>query len=189
MYKIKKGVVGLFGFLLITWVFAAGSATAAPNGSLNVQSGQNTQSVQQQKAGQNKLFKYDPFFGLMHKLNMSDAQKAQVAEILKSNENRAKTVAHETANAVVQVRKDFVQGKFNAEHFDNLIKYERQGAELRAQVMASVLPKLTQEQRTNLASMQDKVGSQINSRIDSRFARLDSWIAKHEGSKSGAHKS
>ena len=178
MSTIKKGLAGFSSFLVMTWLFAAGVAAAAGNNPQNEQNGQETQQHQVNPNMKNQ-FNYDPFFGLTHMLNMSATQKAQVAEVLKSNENQAKTIAHEMANAVVQVRKDFIEGTFNTEHFDNLVKYEREGAQLRARVMSAILPELTQEQRTHLAGVQDKVGSEINSKIDSRFSQLNDWILKN----------
>jgi hypothetical protein len=184
MNMAKKGFTVLFGFLLIAGVFAAGNAIAAGHDEQGMQgqTGQLGRAEQKEltgQVGQQSEANFDPFFGLLHDLNLTDAQKAQVADILKANEAEAKTIAKELANAGVQIRKDFMKGTFNPDHFDTWVKYEKQGAQFRATTMASILPKLTHEQQTTLQSMQDQVGSNINSAIDSRFARLDDWIAKH----------
>lgn len=178
MSMVKKSFSVLFAFLLTTGFFAVSNANTAgqdEQGMRREQTGQPGRVGQQKEGG----FQYDPFFGLLSKLNLTEPQKAQVADILKSNESQAKNVAKEMANAGLQVRKDFMNGTYNADHFNAWVKYEQQGAQLRANIMAAILPKLTQDQQTTLQGLQDQVGSNIALEIDSRFARLDDWIAKH----------
>ncbi len=158
MYGSRKGLAVLIGVFLITGFFSVSSASSV---------------IQHGRSGN------DPFFGLMHKLNLTAAQKAEVAAILKSNEPTARTIATGLANAGAQVRKDILNGSFNADHFNALVTYEQQGAQLRAKNIAAILPILTKDQQAILQNIQDKVDSKMNAAIDARFASLDKWIAKH----------
>jgi hypothetical protein len=45
--------------------------------------------------------------------------------------------------------------------------------------MSSILPKLSMEQRTKLARLQDKMGAKTSSKINSRFSRLNNWISEN----------
>ncbi len=176
MNMIKRGFPAFLGFLLATGAFAGSGALAAKTGGQSLQPVQPGQTMVQ-KPNQ----RFHPVFGLLHNLNLTKSQKAQVASVLKSNEAQAKRLAQELASAGVQVRKDFINGTFNADHFNKWVKYERQGARLRANVMAEILPKLTEQQKTTLLSMQDRMGSRITSTINSKFAQLDHWIAENKG--------
>ncbi len=175
---VKKILAVMSGFLLFTALFASNHAIAA------VQAGQQEQGLKPGQTGQvgeqnQKSAQYDPFFGMLHKLNLTEDQKAQVADILKSHEAQAKDLANKVAQAGIDVRKDFINGKFSREHFNDWVKNEEQGARLRATVMASILPKLNQQQQASLRDMQEQIGSNLTSDIYARFARLDDWIAQH----------
>ncbi len=186
----QKAFALVFGFLLITGLFVRSNALAAGQEQQGMQSGQTGQVTQEQQGmrlgqtaqvGEPKqnTSEYDPFFGMLHELNMTDAQKADVAQILKSHEPKAKTLAKDVAQAGVEIRKDFLDGKFNREHFDKWVKYEQEGAQLRATIMASILPKLNQQQQAALRDMQQKIASNLDSQIDARFARLNDWISQN----------
>ena len=169
---VKKASAAVFGILLMTVLFARGNALAT---------GQEESGLKRGQIGEvNKSSsEYDPFFGMLHKLNLTEDQKAGVAEVLKTHEAQAKDMANKVAQAGIQLRKDFMNGKFNREHFNSWVRYEQEGAQLRATVMASILPKLNREQQASLRNMQDQLGSNLNSDIDARFARLNDWIAQH----------
>lgn len=160
MYRVKKGLVVLTGFLLITGFFSASKAIA------------------KEHAWRHGRFNKNPL-GVLSKLNLTATQKTEVAAILKSNEAKSKTIANELANAGMQIRKDVLNGSYNADHFKALTNYEQQAIQHRATVMAAILPKLTKNQRATLEKLQAKFDSRTKSAINNRFARMDKWIATH----------
>jgi Spy/CpxP family protein refolding chaperone len=161
MNRKRMGFTISFAVFFLAAVFAAGSVIAAGPG------------------GHHGRFHHDPLFRLMHKLDLTDAQKTRVATILQSNEASAKIIASGLANARVQVARDTLSGNFNATDFNNLLNFEQQAVQLRASVVSSILPILTTDQQNTLKSIQDKIGTNIDEAINARFARLDKWIAKH----------
>lgn len=165
MCRAKKGFAVLIAVFLITGFFLVSNPIGASPGS------------------EHGKFGTDPFYALMHILNLTDVQKAEVAAILRSNEANAKTVATGLAHAIAQVRNDIIRGSYNTDHFNALVNYERQSLQLRAKNIAAILPILTKTQQTTLQDIQDKADSDINALIDARFARLGEWIAKHSKRK------
>ncbi len=184
---VQRTFAVIFGFLLVTALFARTNAVAVVS-----QQEQGMQQEQGLKPGQTgqvgeqneKSAQYDPFFGMLHKLNLTETQKADVADVLKSHEAQAKDLANKVSQAGIEVRKDFINGRFNQEHFANWVKFEQEGAQLRANIMASILPKLNQQQQATLRDMQQQIGQNLQSDINARFARLDNWIAQHSKSRS-----
>jgi periplasmic protein CpxP/Spy len=124
---------------------------------------------------------HDPLFRLLHKLNLTDAQKQQVAGILKSNEAEAKTVAAGMANARAQLVKAILSGDESAATAAaaEMATYTGQAAGFGAQIVGQVNKILTPDQQAVLQKMQAKIGSHTTDRVDRRFAHWDEWIAKH----------
>lgn len=158
----KNGVVFLLAALLITLVFSTGNAIAG---------------------GPHGRFGHDPLLRLMVKLDLTDAQKTSLANILKQNEDSARNIATGLATARAQLAKDTLKGSdpaVIAADCQNVAQYETQAAQLRAQIVAQMIPTLSADQKATLQKIQDKLGTHIDTAIDKRFDHLDKWIARHQ---------
>ena len=123
---------------------------------------------------------HDPFFSMMHKLDLTDAQKAQVAAIIKPQEANIKTVVTEMAKARIQLGKDILSGSGDVSAAAaNLATYEQQFAQLRATIFSQILAILNPDQKAMIQKRVDKMGTHVDQMIESRFAHLDKWLAKH----------
>ena len=129
--------------------------------------------------GKHGKFGHDPFFRLIHKLDLTDAQKAQVATIIKNNEAQAKTIVTNLANARAQLIKVILSGGDVSKASDDVAGCTKEFAQFQSSIVGQIIPILTADQQTTLQNMQEKIGSKMNAMIDARFARLDKWIAKH----------
>jgi hypothetical protein len=162
MNRTKRGFTFLLAVFLITSVLGIGNAIAGgPHGRLG----------------------HDPLFGLLIRLDLSDSQKTAVANILKQEEANIRNAATGLANARVKLAKDVLSGSDQSvitADSQNVATYAGQAALLRSQIMAQIIPVLSADQKTTVQNIHDKMGTNINSAIDMRFARLDKWIAKHQ---------
>jgi hypothetical protein len=128
-------------------------------------------------------FGHGHFFKLLVRLDLTDSQKTPIAAILKQNEANAKNIVTGLANARVQLARDVLSGSDSAvisADCQNAAQYEVQAAQLTAQLVAQILPTLSADQKTILQEIQGEFGSNIDARIESGFAHLDKWIAKHQ---------
>jgi Spy/CpxP family protein refolding chaperone len=124
-------------------------------------------------------FGHDPLFRLMHKLNLTDAQKQQVAGFLSANEANAKTIATGVASARAQLVKAILSGTDTTAASGQLASYTAQAAALASQIMGQISGILTTDQQTILQNMQAKIGSHATHAIDARFEHWDKFIAKY----------
>lgn len=160
----KKSFTIVFAFCLIASALSAGVALAGP-------------------CGPRGRFFRDPPARLMLMLDLTDAQKTTLAGIVKQNEANAKTIAAGLANARVQLAKDVLNGSESsviATDSQNVATFAVQAAQLRAQIMARMIPSLSADQKARLRKIHDKIGSNVNAAITMRFDHLDKWIAKHQ---------
>ncbi len=166
MNRKKAGFAVLIGVFLVVSTFAAINAVADGPG--------------------HGRFGHHPLFGLMHKLDLTDAQKTIVAGVLKQNETAAKTNAANLANARAQLAKDILlsvnQGQISTD-CANVSSAQAAltllVANMSTQMLSQLGPTLSADQQATLQKMQSKIGTNINAAIDARFARLDKWIARH----------
>jgi Spy/CpxP family protein refolding chaperone len=161
MNTTRRGFTILFASFLIASLFGVSNAVAgAPGG-----------------------FGHDHLARLLASLDLTDAQKTAAGNILKQNEVNARNIATGLASARVQLAKDVLSGSDQSvisADSQNVAAYAAQAAQLGSQIVAQIIPILSADQKTTLQSLHDKIGVNIDSSIDRRFARLDKWIAKHQ---------
>ena len=123
---------------------------------------------------------HNPFFGMMHRLNLTSDQKTQVAAIIKPQEANIKTIVTGMAKARVQLSKDILSGSGDvAGDAANLANYQQQFAQLRATIFSQILGVLTPDQKAMIQKRIDKMGTNLDERINEHFTHLDNWLAKH----------
>ncbi len=160
----KRNSTIVIAVFLIASAVGAGNALAGPR-------------------GPHGRFFRDPLARLMLRLDLTDAQKTTLAGIVKQNEANAKSIATGFANARVQLAKDVLNGSGSsviAADYQNVATYAVQAAQLRAQIMAQMIPTLSPEQKARLQKIHDKIGSNVNTAIAMRFEHLDRWIERHQ---------
>jgi Spy/CpxP family protein refolding chaperone len=163
----KTGFAVLMGVFLAASMFAAINALADGPGMGHAKFGRH------------------PIFGLMHKLDLTDAQKTIVAGVLKQNETAAKTNAANLAAARAQLAKDILSGNQGQIGADCASVSSAQAAvtllvaNMSTQMLSQLGPTLSADQQATLQKIQSKIGTNIDAAIDARFARLDKWIARH----------
>ena len=165
MNGTKRGSWIPFAVILVMLACGVGAAVAAGPG------------------GPHGRFGHDPMFKLLVRLDLTDAQKTSVANIIKQNEANIKSIATGLVKARVQLAKDVLNGSDStviAADCQGVAQYALQAAQMRAQVMAQIIPILSADQKTTLQNIQDKLGSNIDAAIETRFERLDKWIARHQ---------
>lgn len=164
MNRTKRSFTIAVAVFLIASALGAGNAFAGPR-------------------GPHGRFFRNPLARLMLRLDLTEAQKTTLAGIVKQNEANAKSIATGLANARVQLARDVLNGSGSsviAADSQNVATYAAQAAQLRAQIMAQMIPALSPEQKTRLQEIHDKIGSNVNAAIAMRFSRLDRWIARHQ---------
>ena len=165
MKSTKSGLTILFAVFIITSAFGAGYAIAGGPG------------------GPHGGFGHDPLARLLIRLDLTDAQKTTVANILKQNEANARNIATGLANARVRLAKDVLSGSDQSvisTDSQNVATFAAQAAQLRSQIVAQIIPILLADQKATLQRIHDKIGANIDSAIEMRFAHLDKWIARHQ---------
>lgn len=164
MERARKGFAAILAVFLISSVLSAGVAVAGPYGS------------------RGRLF-HSPMARLMERLDLSDAQKTTLAGILKQNEANARSIVAGLANARAQLTKDILSGGGSsviASDSSNVATYAVQADQLRAQIMAQMIPVLSAAQKTKLQKLHDQIGSNVDAAVQIGFAHLDNWIADHQ---------
>jgi Spy/CpxP family protein refolding chaperone len=129
--------------------------------------------------GEHGWLGHEPLIGIVHRLNLTEAQKTQVAAILKSNEAEAKTIVTGLAAARVQLTKDILSGADVTAACSEVANYELQAAQLRSAIFSQITKLLTPDQQTTLQNMQNELGQHVDAAVNRGFEHLDKWIAKH----------
>ena len=137
--------------------------------------------------GKHGRFGHDPFFMLIHKLNLTDEQKATVAGILNQHLSDLKNAVSSLATD----RAAMIQAALSGDNStiestsETLGKDVANLAQLHARITHEMITTLTltQEQQNTLTDMQGKIGSHVGAMIDARFTHLEKWIAKHSNSQ------
>ncbi len=161
MNSTKRGFTILFAVFLIASLFGVSNAIAGGPGG----------------------FSHDHLARLLVSLDLTDAQKTAVANILKQNEVNARNIATGLASARVQLAKDVLSGSDQSvisADSQNVASFAAQAAQLGSQIVAQIIPILSADQKTTLQNIHDKIGANLDSAIEKRFARLDKWIASHQ---------
>jgi len=128
-------------------------------------------------------FGHDPFFMLIHKLDLTDDQKATVAGILKQHLEELKSAAASLATARVKVIQDALNGDNATKDCGALGTAVATLAQLHAaltqEIITTLTPSLSDDQKATLQNMREKIGSHVDAMIDARSTHLEKWIAKH----------
>lgn len=126
---------------------------------------------------------HSPFARMMHRLNLTEAQKHDVAGILKKHEAEAKSVAKD----MVQARKQLIGAIGSETSTDEAVRQaaqqvasqEEKTALIRAKIVKEVMGILTPAQKTSVQEMKTKMEGRLDSFVDAKFERMDKWIARH----------
>lgn len=164
MERTRKACMTMLAVFLFASAMSAGVAAAGPY------------------CSGGRLFR-SPLARLMIRLDLTDAQKTTLAGILKQNEANTKGIVAGLANARVQLAKDILSGSGSsviATDSSNVATYAAQAAQLRAQIMAQMIPVLSAPQKAKLQKIHDQIGSNVNAAVQIGFERLDNWIADHQ---------
>lgn len=126
---------------------------------------------------------HEPFFRLIHKLQLTDDQKHEVAGILQQHENDLKTNMKGMVDARKQLINAVTSETYNeaavSQASQQVATYQEQLALIRAQIVGQIMGILTQEQKSTIQAMKTKMDARMGSFVDDRFAHMDKWIAKH----------
>jgi hypothetical protein len=135
-------------------------------------------------SGKHGKFGHDPFFMLIHKLDLTDDQKATVAGILSQRLEELRPTAASLATARVKVFQDALRG--NDATKDDCValgsavaNLAQLHAAITQEIITTLMPSLSDDQKATLQNMQEKIGSRVDAMIDARFTHLEKWIAKH----------
>jgi len=162
---IRSGVVVMFAVLLTLWSPCRSFANNDNNGP---------------RRGGCEIPGMEMVFS---RLDLSDAQKRDIALILKSHREEMNTLF----SSLITARKNL----YNAVHAPEYTEsYVRQAAHeaavweidltvLRAQVKSEIRNVLTSEQKDDVAEHHAQFGDKIQDRIEECFQRLDNWIETH----------
>jgi hypothetical protein len=161
----KLGSVVLIVFFFMTGFLAVNNAIAGPGGHGGFG---------------------DPVFGLLHRLDLNDAQKTIVAGVLKNYVGQLQSAVTQLATDRATLSKDILsQAAGNQITNDASQVAKDQGVliQLRSTIMSAIIvqltPTLSTDQQTILQTIQSKLGKNITARMDMRFAHLNQWIANH----------
>lgn len=122
-------------------------------------------------------------FGFLHRLDLSDSQKTQVAGILKELEPEAKEAVQGMVDARIQLANTTMSGTYDEaavrQASVQVSSYAEQLAIIRAKAVSRIMEILTPEQKATLDEMKGKISDRAGARVDAGFEHLDAWIAKH----------
>ncbi len=171
-----NGMKTRFAVALAAAVFLFGGSLAA-----------NNVFAQEHFAQEHKVkYGHDFLFSVIHKLNLTNTQKQQVAAILTGQEPQAKTIATGLAQAKLQLYQTILSGQDVTGAWTQVATLSLQSAMLRSAIIAQIIPILTADQQGALQNIQAKIGnsqSMIGSDqwLTGSFARWDKFIAKYSG--------
>ncbi len=129
-------------------------------------------------------FGHMPLFRMMHKLDLTDSQKAMVAGILKSNEATLRQDVTTLVKARVALNTAILNGNDVGDPIaavqaasGSLIS---DSARLRVSLFTALKPTLSESQQITLTGMESRMeNGKVDARITEGFEQLDKWIAKH----------
>jgi periplasmic protein CpxP/Spy len=120
---------------------------------------------------------------LLHRLDLTQDQKRQVASILESHRGEIGNVA----TRLVQATENLLNATAAEPFSEDAVKQAAQAVAdqqeqliaLRAGIFNEIKPILTPEQLTTLAQMRGKMAERMKNHVDVKLAALDKWIARH----------
>lgn len=120
---------------------------------------------------------------MLKKLDLTDAQKRDVAAILKAHREQVKKLAVQTADAreklfAVVGSRDYNEAAIR-QAAQELSKLHEEMIVLRAQMIHKIRGVLTADQQAKLDAMRAKFHGRMHKHMDRRFERLDKWIDKY----------
>ncbi len=130
-------------------------------------------------------FGHHHMFGVLHKLELTKAEKTEIAAIFSTNKAAIKTAATNLAAARAQVIQDILLGNpIGTNSTGDLAALENAAsafATLQATIWTDIRADLISEQITTLDGMATNIakGTKITAAINERFTILEKWIAKH----------
>jgi protein CpxP len=117
---------------------------------------------------------------MLLELNLTDAQKHDIAVILKEHRNSVSDVLVNMAAARKQlfelVSADAINEEAIRQAFRKAADYEEDLTVLRAKLMQEIKGVLTPEQKTTLHNMKAEMRSRMKDRIEQRKTLIDDWI-------------
>jgi Spy/CpxP family protein refolding chaperone len=119
----------------------------------------------------------------LYRLDLSDAQKTQVAGILKQLEPEAKEAVRGMADAKIQLANVTLSGTYDEAAVRQASVQVSSRAEdlalIRAKAISGIMGILTPEQKDLLEKTKNRITERLDGMVDARFEHLDAWIAKH----------
>ncbi|MCP4346476.1 MAG: Spy/CpxP family protein refolding chaperone [Desulfobacterales bacterium] len=140
-------------------------------------------------SGRKRGMKHHRGFGMGLKallsLDLSDAQKTEVANILKKYQDDMKTAADKLAEAKNNMGDLIHADEFNEAEirkaFQAASSIKEELVVLKAKIFSEIKPVLTPEQIETLEERKAKHAEKRKKHMDKRFSKLDSWIESHIG--------
>ena len=138
--------------------------------------------------GKHGRFGHDAFLTLIHKLKLTDDQKATVAGILSNHLNDLQNAASKLAADRVTMVKAALSGDnstivtASGTLGSDVAALAQLHATITSEIITALTPSFSSDQATTLQDMQTKVGSHVDDLINARFTHLQEWIAKHSKS-------
>lgn len=164
--KKKTLLVGLLCLMLAAFpmLWAAGTASAGEGG------------------GHGRGGHHGPF-QMLKKLNLTDAQKHDVAVILKENRDQVRNLATQMAGSREKIFSLVGGADYNEaalrQAAQDVSKLHEEMIVLRAQIAQKIRGVLTADQLAKLDAMRARFGGKMEKRMDRGFDRMDQWIDKY----------
>ena len=117
---------------------------------------------------------------MLLELNLTDAQKHDIAVILKEH----RSTASSTLASMITAKKDLFElidaDEMNEEAirtaFQKAAEYEEELTVMRAKLIQEIRGVLTDEQKATLESMKAKMQAKMKERVEERRSLIDEWI-------------
>lgn len=118
-----------------------------------------------------------------HRLDLSDAQKTQVAGILKGLEPEAKEAVRGMVDARIQLANVTMSGTYDEAAVRQASVQASARTEdlavIRAKAVSRIMGILDSDQKATIEKMKERITQRLDDMVDARFEHLDAWIAKH----------
>ncbi|MGO9021915.1 MAG: hypothetical protein ACLQVJ_26550 [Syntrophobacteraceae bacterium] len=130
-------------------------------------------------------FGHHHMFGVLHKLDLTKAEKTEIAGIFSANKTAIKTAATNLATAKAKLIQDILLGNpIGTSATGDLATLENAAsafATFQATIWIDIRADLMASQITTLDNIATNIAkaTKITAAIDERFAILEKWIAKH----------
>ncbi len=176
--KGMKGIVVMAAAILFSVVLAGNNAFAHEGGKSCDEGKEHCHGHHHHHHGR---FGHDPLMRIIHKLDLTDAQKQQVAGILKGEQAQAKTIATGQREARAKLFQAVLSGQDVTAAAAEAANFSKQSAAMRSAIMAKIIPILTPEQKTVLQKMQEKIQA-WHSKAGTEGRQAEKWdryIEKH----------